>query len=160
MPESNHNAAHYFIETHLAAGRGENIAFIESTSGKRISYGTLSANSGKVAGALTKAGIKREERAAILMLDSIDCVEVFWGCLKAGVIAVPINTLLASAVYETILGDCRASCLFVSAALLEVVKPVLAKNSHIRKVIMVGDHVLNDEYAYLLETQDNQILET
>ena len=86
------------IETHLAAGRGENIAFIESTSGKRISYGTLSANSGKVAGALTKAGIKREERAAILMLDSIDCVEVFWGCLKAGVIAVPINTLLASAV--------------------------------------------------------------
>ena len=112
MPESNHNAAHYFVETHLAAGRGENIAFIESTSGKRISYGTLSANSGKVAGALTKAGIKREERAAILMLDSIDCVEIFWGCLKAGVIAVPINTLLASAVYETILDDCRASCLF------------------------------------------------
>ena len=146
MPESNHNAAHYFVETHLAAGRGENIAFIESTSGKRISYGTLSANSGKVAGALTKAGIKREERAAILMLDSIDCVEIFWGCLKAGVIAVPINTLLASAVYETILGDCRASCLFVSAALLEVVKPTLAKNSHIRKVIVVGDHPLKGEF--------------
>ena len=116
MPKSNHNAAHYFIETHLEAGRGEAIAFIEAASGKRISYGTLSANSSKVAGALTKAGIKREERAAILMLDSIDYVEVFWGCLKAGVIAVPINTLLAGAVYDTILSDSRASCLFVSDA--------------------------------------------
>ena len=93
MPKSNHNAAHYFIETHLEAGRGEAIAFIEAASGKRISYSTLSANSSKVAGALTRAGIKREERAAILMLDLIDYVEVFWGCLKAGVIAVPINTL-------------------------------------------------------------------
>ena len=146
MPKSNHNAAHYFIETHLEAGRGEAIAFIEAASGKRISYSTLSANSSKVAGALTRAGIKREERAAILMLDSIDYVEVFWGCLKAGVIAVPINTLLAGAVYDTILSDSRASCLFVSAALLQVVEPVLAKNDHIRKVIVVGDHPLEDGF--------------
>ncbi len=52
MPKSDHNAAHYFIETHLEAGRGEAIAFIEAASGKRISYSTLSANSSKVAGAL------------------------------------------------------------------------------------------------------------
>ena len=32
MPKSNHNAAHYFIETHLEAGRGEAIAFIEAAS--------------------------------------------------------------------------------------------------------------------------------
>ena len=65
MPKSHHNAAHYFIESHLEAGRGESIAFVEAASSKRISYGTLSANSSKVAGALTKVGIKREERAAI-----------------------------------------------------------------------------------------------
>ena len=51
--------------------------------------------------------------AAILMLNSIDYVEVFWGCLKAGVIAVPINTLLAGAVYDTILSDSRASLPFL-----------------------------------------------
>ena len=44
------------------------------------------------------------------MLDLIDYVEVSEG-LKAGVIAVPINTLLAGAVYDTILSDSRASCL-------------------------------------------------
>jgi len=53
---------------------------------------------------------------------------------------------LAGAVYDTILSDSRASCLFVSAALLQVVAPVIAKNDHIRKVIVVGDHPLEDGF--------------
>ncbi len=54
-------------------------------------------------------------------------------------VPIPLNTLLASDVYDTILRDSRAKALFVSRALLEVVEPVLADNPFLKTVFVVGD---------------------
>ena len=44
------------------------------------------------------AGLRREERAAMLLLDTVDYPQLFWGALKAGVVAVPLNTLLSTSI--------------------------------------------------------------
>ncbi|MFC6761033.1 AMP-binding protein [Sulfitobacter porphyrae] len=75
----------------------------------------MAAGAAKVAGALTHAGIRPEERAAMLVLDQIEFPQIFWGAIKAGVVPVPLNTLLATPVYDAILRDSRAAILFVSA---------------------------------------------
>ena len=46
----------------------------------------------------------------------------FWGAIRAGIVPVPLNTLLTAEQYRYILADRRARVLFVSAALLPVVK--------------------------------------
>ncbi|NNE51193.1 MAG: benzoate-CoA ligase family protein [Sulfitobacter sp.] len=133
------NAASYFVDRHVEEGRGEDTAYVEAESGRSLSYGEMATGAGKVAGALARAGIRPEERAALLILDQIEFPQIFWGALKAGVIPVPLNTLLATSVYDAILRDSRAAVLIVSAPLWEVVAPAVADNPYLRHVVVIGD---------------------
>ena len=69
----------------------------------------------------------------------IEFPQLFFGALKAGVVPVPLNTLLATAVYDAILRDAQAAVLVVSEALWPVVAPTVADNPHLRHVIVIGD---------------------
>ena len=136
----NGNAAIWFVDRHLSEGRGTNTVFREVAGKKRkLSYRDLARRTDLVAGALARAGIRREERVACLILDQLEYPEVFWGCLKAGVIPVALNTLLAAPVYDSILRDSRAVCLVVSEELLPAVSPVLQDSPYLRNVIVIGD---------------------
>ena len=136
------NAALYFVDRHAGEGRGDKTAFREAAGAKReISYGDLAARTARMAGALARAGIRRDERALMLMLDSVDFPVIFWGALKAGVNPIPLNTLLSTSVYDEIFHDSRASCLFVSAALYDTIAAALPLNPFIRKVVVVGGPV-------------------
>ena len=134
------NAAHYFVDRHVLEGRGDKVAFREAADKKRaITYGELADASGRVATALKRAGVPREARAAMLVLDQIEFPQIFWGCFKAGVIAVPLNTLLATSVYDVILNDSRATILFVSDKLWPVVKDAAANAPHLERIVVIGD---------------------
>lgn len=133
------NAAHYFVDRHIGEGQGDRPAFREAAGKKRrITYGELATDSGLVAGALTRAGIPREARAAMLVLDQVEFPALFWGCLKAGVVPVPLNTLLATSVYDVILNDSRASILFVSEELWPVVQAAAEASPYLTHVVVIG----------------------
>ena len=107
---TNENAAVYFVDRHIAEGRGAKVAFREADGAKRsLTYGQLAEEAGRWAGALFRHGVRREERIAMIVRDQIEFPVVFWGSLKAGAIPVPLNTLLSSDIYEAILADSRAS---------------------------------------------------
>ncbi|MBV1902177.1 MAG: AMP-binding protein, partial [Marinosulfonomonas sp.] len=145
----NRNAALYFVDRHVTEGRAEKIAFREAADDRRqITYGELATQSGRVAGALTRAEIQREERAIVLVLDQIEYPQIFWGCLKDGVIPVPLNTLLSTSLYDTVLRDSRAACLFVSQELLPVVGPALKDNPYLRKVVVIGGDAPDKMVSY------------
>lgn len=133
------NAASYFVDRHLTEGRGEKIAYLEAETGRLLSFAQMAEGAGQVAGALRRAEIRPEERAALLVLDQIEFPQLFFGALKAGVIPIPMNTLLATPVYDVILRDSRAAILFVSAPLWDVVAPAVADNPYIRQVVVIGD---------------------
>ena len=136
----NANAALYFVDRHLAEGRAEKTAFREADGNRReITYGELSAETSRFAGALDKHGVRREERIAMIVQDQIEFPVVFWGSLKAGAIPVPLNTLLSSSVYGSILMDSRASVLVVSEKLWETVRPAIEGNRYLRSVVVIGE---------------------
>ena len=135
----NGNAALWFVDRHRDEGRADKVAFRETgPGGRELSYAALSDASGTVAAALGRAGVEREERAAMFTLDRIEFPEIFWGCLKAGVVPVPLNTLLSTDVYRTILDDSAASVAFVSAPLLDVVLPALRDAGAVRRIVVIG----------------------
>jgi len=137
----NRNAAIYFVDRHLAEGRAEKLAFREAGGKQRSqTYGALSARSDLVAGALARADIRPEERVACIVLDQIEYPELFWGALKAHVVPIALNTLLTTETYDFILRDSRAVCLFVSAELLDTVRPAAEASPHIRRIVVIGDN--------------------
>ena len=139
MTESNQNAAIHFVERHRSSPLAQKPAFVEGIeNGRTLTYGDLAEQSDLMADLYARHGIRREERAAMMVLDTIEFPIIFWGSIKAGVIPVPLNTLLATDVYDAILRDMRARVLFVSAPLLPVVESTLAANPWLQKVFVIG----------------------
>ncbi|MDH3668881.1 MAG: benzoate-CoA ligase family protein [Paracoccaceae bacterium] len=135
----NGNAAVYFIDRHAAGPARGKPAFIEAWgAGRTLSYGDLAVESGRIAALYARHGIRREDRAAMLVLDQIEFPIIFWGSLKCGVVPVAINTLLAPAVYDSILRDSRARALFVSQELFPQVAPLIPENPYLDAVFVIG----------------------
>lgn len=133
------NAATWFVDRHSDEGRADKVAFREAwEDGRELTFGQLADESGQVADALIRAGVKREERAALFVLDQIEFPLVFWGALKSGVTPVPLNTLLATDVYRTILQDSGASIAFVSVELLDVVLPATEDAEQLQTIVVIG----------------------
>ncbi len=137
---TNGNAAVYFVDRHVDEGRGNKTVFREADGAKRsLTYAQLKDQAGQFAGALTRAGVRREERVALIVRDQLEFPVAFFGAMKSGAVPVPLNTLLAAPVYDAILNDSRASILVVSAALWDTVKPAIEGNTYLRQVVVIGD---------------------
>ena len=145
----NGNAADWFVDRHIIEGRGSKAAFVEAWEGGRtLTYSELADASGRCASALIRAGLRREERAALFVVDQIEFPVVFWGALKAGVHPIALNTLLATDVYSTILNDSRASIAFVSHELLDVVLPAAEASPHLLQIVVIGGDAPTGTVSY------------
>lgn len=134
------NAASWFVDRHAKEGREDKVAFREAFEGGRaLTYGELVSASGRMVSALARAGVVREQRAAMFVLDQVEFPVIFWGALKSGVVPVAVNTLLSTDVYKAILSDCRATIAFVSAELAQTVLPAAMASPHVREVVVIGE---------------------
>src|SRR6187551_1813425 len=131
-----YNAVSDFVDSHIAAGRGDKVAFVDPE--RSLTYGELQARSVRFANALRALGVEREQRVALLLNDTVDYPVAFWGTLRAGCVAVPLNIYLTLPQYAYILADCRARALVVEASLLETIASVLDKLPRKPIVIVVG----------------------
>jgi 4-hydroxybenzoate-CoA ligase len=130
------NAAAWFVGRHPAEGRGERVAFVDPW--RSLTYNELDADSARFGNALRATGIQREQRIALVMLDTVDFPIVFWGTLRAGIVPVPINTLLPAEQVGYILADSRAAALVISASLLPGLRPVLRGLPELRRIIVAA----------------------
>ena len=130
----NGNAVAYFVDRHVCEERGDAIAFRDPW--RSLTYGALDTATRRFAGALRAAGVARERRVALLLLDTIDFPIAFWGAIRAGVVPVPINTLLTHEVVGYILADSRSDALVISAHLAGPLLPVLHSVPELRKIIV------------------------
>jgi benzoate-CoA ligase len=132
----NYNAAHDLIQRNLRAGLADKIAYVDDE--RSLSFGELDARSSAFAHTLEALGIEREQRVVMCMHDSIDFPVVFLGSIKAGIVPVPLNTLLTQDDYAYMLRDCRARLAVVSAALMPLVEPLRSALPELRHVLVAG----------------------
>src|SRR5260221_11416500 len=111
-----YNGAVDLIGRNLAAGRANKIAIRDDRGA--YSYADLAARVDRFADLVTGLGIVPEQRILLCLLDGIDFPTAFLGAIKAGVVPVPVNTLLTTADYEFMLRDSRARLLVGSPPLL------------------------------------------
>jgi 4-hydroxybenzoate-CoA ligase len=131
-----YNAATEFVDANVSRGRGSKLAF---SDGKRtLTYAQLQDASVRFAHGLEAFGLRQESRIALLMLDTVDYPVAFWGSIRAGVICIPLNTLLTTEQYLYILEDSRAEAIFVSAPLAKAIAPIVNKLPRLHLIVMCG----------------------
>ena len=92
MGESNQNSALYFVDRHVATGRGDKTAFREAVEGGRqLTYAALAEQSSRMADLYRRHDLRAEDRAAMIVLDRIEFPIIFWGSIKAGIVPVPLE---------------------------------------------------------------------
>src|SRR5476651_2721223 len=96
-----YNFAADVLQSNLAAGRANKPAYIDARG--PLTYGQLADHVARLGAALRGLGIRREERVLLALLDTVNWPIAFLGCLKAGIIAVPVNTLLTEDDYRFML---------------------------------------------------------
>ena len=121
----------------LDAGRANKPAYIDARG--THTYGQLADRVARFGAALRGLGIRREERVLMALLDTVDWPTAFLGCLKAGIVAVPVNTLLTEDDYRFMLADSRAKCLVVSEALFPKFEKLIARSPDLDHVIVSGE---------------------
>jgi len=132
-----YNAAVDLIERNLTA-RPEKIAYFDADGS--YTYAELAERVNRCANALTELGLEMESRIVLALLDSIDFPAVFLGAIKAGIVPIPVNTLLTSADFDFMLRDSRARALIVSAPLLPAFVPILDKQPFLKQVLVSGEY--------------------
>ncbi|WP_394820666.1 benzoate-CoA ligase family protein [Pendulispora albinea] len=131
-----YNAAVDLVDRHVTEGRAERIAFRDDR--RTVTYGELARRVNRAGNALLGLGMEPEQRVMLLMHDTIDFPAVFLGAIKAGLVPVPVNTLLTTEDYAHFLSDSRARALVVSEALLPKVEAALGGAAKLRSVIVAG----------------------
>jgi 4-hydroxybenzoate-CoA ligase len=131
-----YNAATDFVDANVDNGRGDKIAFTDLT--RTLTYGELEAATCRFGRGLETLGLRQESRIVLLLLDTVDYPVAFWGAIRAGIVPIPLNTLLTTSQYGYILEDSRAEAILVSAPLLPAIEPLLGSLRNLQLLIVAG----------------------
>ena len=131
-----YNFATDILTRNLDAGRGGKVAYIDDRGG--TTYAALAERVERFGHVLRTLSVRSEERVLICLTDTIDWPTAFLGAIKAGVVAVPVNTLLTEDDYCFMLADSRARVLVVSDELLPKFAKAIAASKDLVHVVVSG----------------------
>jgi benzoate-CoA ligase family protein len=119
------NVAPSFVDRHLAEGRAGKAAI--RTARGDVTYAELAERVNRCGNALLGLGLGRGDRVLMAVKDCPEFFYLFWGAIKAGIVPVPLNTLLRRADYGYIIRDSGAAAVVHSPEFAAEVEPALAE---------------------------------
>ena len=96
-------------------------AYVDSHSDLRLTFAELNARSNRIANAFAEAGIVKEERVGLLLMNSAEFMEAYFGLAKLGAVVVPLNWRLVADELEFILKDSGTTRLIFGAEFIDTV---------------------------------------
>ncbi len=122
------NAAVPFIDRHLDEGRGAKAA-IRTYESREITYAQLAEQVNRWGRALGALGVQPGDRQLMVMQDTPEFFFLFWGAINAGVVPVPVSTLLRSQDYQYLVEDSGAEVWVYSGVFESEIGPALERSS-------------------------------
>jgi benzoate-CoA ligase family protein len=117
------NVAVPFIDRHLNEGRGAKSAI--RTAHETVTYAELAERVNRAGNALLALGVKPGDRLLMVVKDCPAFFYLFWGAIKAGIVAVPPNTLLRAPDYAYMFEDSGCKLVVYSAEFAGEIEPAL-----------------------------------
>jgi acyl-CoA synthetase (AMP-forming)/AMP-acid ligase II len=100
----------------------ESTALVDGATGQRHSYAELDRRTSAQAAGLRELGVRRGDRVALVMDNSVAFLEMLFAAAKLGAITVPVNFRLSAEEIAYILEDSRAAVLVHDARWAELAK--------------------------------------
>lgn len=117
----------------LAAKYGNKTAVV--CAEKRCSYTELEATSNRVANALLKLGVGKGDRVFLLLENSLEYIITYFGVVKTGAIAVPVDPKYKVDEVASLIADCRPKILVAESPILDPLIPLLPSFKSVEHVI-------------------------
>jgi O-succinylbenzoate-CoA ligase len=116
-------------------------AFIDTHSGRRLTYAELDARANRVANHLKRElGVKKGDRVALLLMNSPEFMESFFAIAKLGAVIVPLNWRLVADELQFILKDSGSTVLLYGEEFTKTVADLQGRGgaTDVAKWIQVG----------------------
>ncbi len=120
---ANLDVVRQFIDRHLAEGRTDKVAILAGD--QAVTYGQLAERVNRCGNALRALGLAPGERILLVVKDCPEFFYLFWGSIKAGLIPVPVNTLLRAGDYRYMVEDSRCAAIAWSPQYSAEIEPAL-----------------------------------
>jgi benzoate-CoA ligase family protein len=117
-----------FIDRHLEAGHGARIAI--RTAAEEVTYTALAERVARCGNALRRLGLAPGARLLMAVKDCPEFFYLFWGAIKAGIVPVPLNTLLRADDYAYMVEDSGCAALVYSPEFAGEIEAALARAAH------------------------------
>ncbi len=116
---------------------------IESASGgkfrRELTWREFDRQANRFANLLLSRGVKKGDKVAILLMNCLEWLPIYFGILKTGALAVPMNFRYTADEIEYCLGLADASVLVLGPEFVGRVEQVLKRLGAIRHYFFVGD---------------------
>jgi long-chain acyl-CoA synthetase len=106
-------------------------------AGRQVTFAELEANANQVARALITMGVQKGDRVATIQNSNPEFVSIFFGIIKAGGIAVPLDARYVPDELDSLFNDCRPKVLVVEDPLLQSLAPAMDRFESIKHVITI-----------------------
>ena len=113
-------------------------AFIETPDGARVSFRELDRQSARYARCLLDLGIAKGERVLAQVEKSVENIYLYLGCLRAGLVYVPLNTAYQKAEIEYFVGDAQPAVVVCRPQSFDMVATI-ARAAGVKHVYSLSD---------------------
>jgi benzoate-CoA ligase family protein len=133
------NAADYLVTRHVSEGRGDRTAVVASET---LTYAELDRRVGVVAAGLRSLGLRRDDRVLLVMSDEIPMLTTILGAFRAGLVAVPVSTMLTGKELGGIVADSGARAVVATPEFVEAVGQAVDAAPDVEHLVVTGDGAL------------------
>jgi len=130
------NAADHFLNRHVREGRGGRTAV--AGVGPPVTYEELAERAARVAAAWLDRGVGPGDRVLLVLPDSPEFLACFFGTMKMGAVAVPVNPFTRAADYAYYAADSRPRLAVVHEWSFAEALPALQQAKDPPRILTVG----------------------
>ncbi|WP_433755695.1 benzoate-CoA ligase family protein [Nocardia sp. CA-135398] len=130
------NAADYLLHARIREGVSDKPALLGTRS---LSYRELSDEVARVAGGLRGLGLRTDDRVMLVMSDDVEMVVTILAAFHAGLVAVPVSTMLGAAELEKLIVDSGARAVVATPEFAETMSQAVAEAASVEHVVVVGE---------------------
>lgn len=136
------NVAEHFLDRHLRHGRGQRVAI--AGVGPPVTYAELAQRANRVGAVWRELGVQPAragrpgDRVLLVLPDSPEFIACFFGTVKIGAVAVPVNPFARTADYAYYAADCQPRLAVVHATSFAEALPALTQLQPPPRLLTVG----------------------
>ena len=131
------NAEAWLVDRHVAGGRGDHVA-VRAADGTTLTYAALGDHVADAAAGLRGLGLHHDDRVVFVTSDGVAMFCGILACFRAGLVAVPVSTMLSGHELGEIVADSGARVVVVDAPNAPQLEEVLRHAPDVCTVVTDG----------------------